>query len=93
MLKVSVIVPVYNAEKYLKKCLDSILMQTLSEFEVICINDGSTDQSEKILQHYVKTDERIQVIEQENQGVSAARNRGIERAQGEYITLLMQMIG
>lgn len=68
--------------------MDSILTQTLTEFEVICINDGSTDQSKEILKQYVQSDSRVQLIEQKNQGASAARNRGIERALGEYIAFV-----
>ena len=88
MLKVSVIVPVYNAEMYLEKCIQSILMQTLSEIEIICIDDGSTDCSNSILQQFVMQDNRVRLIEQKNQGVSAARNQGIEKAQGEFIAFV-----
>lgn len=84
-IKVSVIVPVYNAEKYLASCLDSILHQSLKEIEVICINDGSEDGSLKILEQYALQDKRVHIIDQENQGVSVARNNGIKQAQGEYI--------
>lgn len=84
-LKVSVIIPVYNVEKYLPACLDSVLGQTLREIEVICVNDGSTDKSPEILQEYAKKDSRIIVINQENKGQGAARNRAIEIAKGEYI--------
>ncbi len=78
--KVSVIIPVYNVEKYLRECLDSVVNQTLKEIEIICVNDGSTDKSLEILREYEKKDPRIIVIDQENQGVSAARNAGIEFA-------------
>lgn len=88
MLKVSVIIPVYNAEAYLEKCIRSILMQTLSEIEIICIDDGSTDGSGIILKQFAMEDNRIHLIEQQNQGVSIARNRGIEKAQGEYISFV-----
>lgn len=84
-LKVSVIIPVYNVEKYLPACLDSVLGQTLREIEVICVNDGSTDKSPEILQEYAKKDSRIIVINQENKGLGSARNRAIEIAKGEYI--------
>lgn len=84
-VKVSVIVPVYNCEKYLKDCLDSILGQTLQEIEVICINDGSTDRSGKILEEYAANDTRVTVLSQVNRGLSISRNRGLEDAQGEYI--------
>lgn len=83
--KVSIIVPVYNVEQYLQKCLDSILSQTLSDIEVICVDDGSTDNSLKILYDYQRKDNRIHVVSQENAGPGAARNKGIELSQGEYI--------
>lgn len=85
MPKISVIVPVYNAEKYLARCLDSLLGQTFTDFEVICINDGSVDDSQKILDKYAARDKRFTVINKKNAGVSAARNDGIKRARGEYI--------
>lgn len=88
MLKFSVILTVYNCEKYLKECLDSLINQTFKDFEIICINDGSTDNSVNILEDYAKRDNRIQIHNQENQGVGASRNRGIELAQGEYIQFL-----
>lgn len=85
-IKVSVIIPVYNAEKYLPKCLDSVLNQTLKEIEVICVNDKSPDNCNKILKNYAKKDPRILVINhQENKGTSAARNTGLNAAKGEYI--------
>lgn len=87
-IKVSVIVPVYNAGKYLKQCLDSILNQTFKDFEVICVNDGSTDNSAEILEKYAKQDCRIILISQENAGVSAARNTALDRAQGDYIAFV-----
>lgn len=82
---VSVIVPVYNVECYLERCLDSILSQTYTNLEIILINDGSTDQSSQICDAYVKRDPRIRVIHQRNQGVSAARDVGLENATGEFI--------
>lgn len=85
MTKVSVIVPVYNVEKYLSKCLDSLVNQTLRDLEIICINDGSTDNSLKILRQYASNDSRIIVIDQKNSGTGSARNRGLEVAKGEYI--------
>lgn len=85
MIKVSIIVPIYNVEKYLKRCLDSLVNQTLKDIEFICVNDGSTDDSLDILNEYAKRDERIVVINQENFGQSVARNRGIDVAKGEYI--------
>ncbi len=85
MIKVSVIVPVYNVEKYLEECLDSVCHQTLKDIEIICINDGSKDKSEQILKDYIKKDKRIVLIEQKNQGLSIARNNGIKIAKGQYI--------
>ena len=85
MPKVSVIVPVYNVEKFLPRCLDSIINQTLKDIEIICINDGSPDNSLQILEDYAKKDSRIRIINQENSGPSVSRNKGILMAQGEYI--------
>lgn len=82
---VSVIVPVYNVKPYLQECLDSILQQSYTKMEIILIDDGSTDGSGAICDDYARKDDRIQVIHQQNQGLSAARNRGIERATGEYL--------
>ena len=82
--KISVIVPVYNTERYLAPCLDSILSQTLSEIEVICINDGSPDNSLALLREYEKRDSRVKIINKRNEGVGAARNDGIKAAQGEF---------
>lgn len=82
---VSVIVPVYNVEKYLEQCLNSILGQTYKNLEIIVVDDGSTDSSSKIINEYKKKDSRIVVISQKNQGLSAARNTGIKKAQGDYI--------
>ncbi len=84
-LKVSIIIPVYNSEKYLERCFDSLLMQTLKDIEIICINDGSTDKSLNILKKYGSN---ITIITQENQGQSAARNRGLDIAKGEYIAFV-----
>lgn len=83
--KISVIVPVYNVEKYLRKCLDSIIAQTLKDIEIICVNDGSTDSSLEILSDYAKRDKRITIISQENAGLGAARNTGIRAATGTYL--------
>lgn len=85
MSKVSIIVPVYNVEKYLRKCIDSLINQTLNDIEIICINDGSIDKSLKILKEYKNKDSRIILLNQENSGQSVARNRGIEIAKGEYL--------
>ena len=84
-ISVSIIVPVYNVEQYLERCLDSLINQTLQNIEIICINDGSTDNSLNILKQYIEKDKRIKIINQENRGVSVARNNGIEASQGEYI--------
>lgn len=81
---ISVIVPVYNAENFLKRCLDSILSQTYKEFELILVNDGSKDNSLRILLEYADLDSRIKVIDQENKGVAGARNTGLNAASGEY---------
>ena len=86
--KISIIVPVYNTEKYLEQCLGSLLAQTYKNLEIICVNDGSNDNSKNILEHYKNLDERINVINQENQGQSEARNKGIENATGEWITFV-----
>lgn len=85
---ISIIVPVYNVEEYLKQCLDSILEQTFINYEVILVNDGSTDSSGLICQEYVGKDARIRYFEKENGGLSDARNYGIEQAQGEYLTFV-----
>ncbi len=84
-VKVSIIVPVYNAGRYINKCIESILNQTLTEFEIILVNDGSTDESGKICDDFAELDSKIIVIHKENEGVSAARNTGINYAVGEYI--------
>ena len=86
--KVSVIVPAYNVECYLEKCIDSLLAQSLQEIEIICINDGSTDHTREIIEGKAEKDARITVIHQENQGLSAVRNRGIELARGKYVVFL-----
>ena len=83
--KVSIIIPVYNVENYLEDCLDSIVNQTLRNIEIICINDGSTDNSLEILRKYAKQDSRIKVINQENKGLGATRNVGMTIVNGEYI--------
>ena len=84
----SVIIPVYNVEKYLKECLDSVINQTLPNWEAICVNDGSTDGSATVLKEYAEKDNRIRVITQENRGLSAARNTGINAAAGDYVVFL-----
>ncbi len=85
---ISVIIPVYNVKKYLQRCLDSVIEQTYQNLEVILIDDGSTDHSGKICKEYAKKDVRIHVISQKNQGVGAARNKGLDTAKGEYITFV-----
>ena len=85
MVKISVIMPIYNSEKYLKEAIDSVLNQSFKDFELICINDGSTDNSPEILENYRKKDKRIKIINQKNQGLSAARNKGLKNSNGEYI--------
>ena len=85
MPKISIIVPVYNVEKYLRKCVDSILNQTFKDFELILVDDGSIDTSGKICDEYNLKDNRIKVIHKENGGLSSARNAGLDIAQGEYI--------
>lgn len=84
-IKVSVILPVYNCEKYLCQCLDSLISQTMQDIEIICINDGSTDHSLEILKKYAARDMRIWILDSENQGAGAARNRGIAAACGKYL--------
>ena len=87
-IKLSIVVPVYNVEKYLTKCLDSLINQTYSNLEIICVNDGSKDNSLKILNKYKENDKRIIVIDKKNGGVSSARNAGIDASSGEYITFV-----
>lgn len=86
MVKVSVIIPIYNVEKYLRECIDSVINQTLEDIEIICINDGSTDNSLNILNSY--DDKRIKIINQENKGLSVSRNVGLDNANGEYVCFL-----
>ena len=88
MPKVSIIVPVYNSEKSISRCIDSILAQTFSDLELILVNDGSQDNSGKICDEYAKKDNRIIVIHKDNGGVSSARNVGLEIAKGEYVTFV-----
>lgn len=83
--KISIIVPVYNVEKFLPMCLDSILAQTYDNFELICVDDGSTDNSGKILDDYAGKDERIKVLHQQNKGLVGARNSGADAASGKYL--------
>ena len=85
---VSIIIPVYNCEKYVEKCLDSVIKQSYLKIEIIVIDDGSTDDSFKIVERIACTDGRIVIIQQSNQGVSVARNKGVDRAKGKYFTFL-----
>ena len=85
MVKISVIVPVYNAEQYIRKCLDSIITQTYQNLEIICINDGSQDNTAEILNEYAKADSRIVVIHRQNKGLVSARKEAIKIASGEYV--------
>lgn len=87
-IKISVIIPIYNTEKYLEQCLDSVLNQNFREIELICVNDGSTDLSPQILEKYAQKDERVKVINKKNEGCGPARETGIENAQGEYISFI-----
>ena len=82
---VSIVIPIYNAEKYLKDCLESILKQTYKNYEIIAVNDGSTDKSRSILEKFLKIEKRIKIINLKNSGVSNARNVGIEMSKGDYI--------
>lgn len=85
---VSVVIPVYNAEKYLRACLDSVVAQSLREIEIICVDDGSTDASPAVLAEYAARDPRVRVITQENAGVGPARNAGIRAARGEFVAFI-----
>ena len=88
MKKISIIIPVYNVEKYLERCLDSVLNQSYKNLEIILINDGSTDNSLDICLKYAKKDNRIKLINQNNSGISEVRNKGLEAAKGEYIAFV-----
>ena len=85
---VSIIVPIYNVEQYISKCIESILAQTYRDFELILVDDGSPDMCGTICDEYARTDSRVYVIHQENKGLSAARNAGISLAKGEYISFI-----
>ena len=88
MPTISIIIPVYNVEKYLRRCLDSVLAQTFTDWQAICVNDGSPDNCDKILAEYAARDKRIVVVDKENGGLSDARNVGMKYAAGEYIMFL-----
>lgn len=87
-IKVSVLVPIYNVEKFLPECLDSLINQTLKEIEIICINDGSKDDSLKIIKKYAKKDKRIKIINKKNSGYGDSMNQGLKKATGEYIGIV-----
>ena len=86
--KISIIVPVYKVERYLENCIESIINQTFKDFELILVDDGSPDRCGLICDNYAKKDERIKVIHKKNEGLSAARNSGIQIAKGEYIAFV-----
>ena len=86
--KISVIIPVYNTEKFLHRCIDSILTQTYTDFELLLIDDGSKDSSGSICDEYAEKDSRVRVFHKENGGVSSARNLGLDNAWGEWITFV-----
>ena len=87
-MKVSVIIPIYNVERYLAECLDSLVNQTLEDIEIICVNDGSTDSSKHIIEEYCQKDSRVILVDKENGGVSSARNAGLQKVTGEYIAFV-----
>lgn len=88
MVKVSIVIPVYNVQDYLEECMESVTGQTLEDIEIICINDGSTDDSREILERFQEKDKRILLLDQENRGYGYAMNRGIDAAAGEYIGIV-----
>lgn len=88
MTKISVIVPVYNVQDYLRECLDSIVNQTMSDIEIICVNDGSTDESLSILEEYAKKDDRFVILSKSNSGYGNTINIGMSKAQGEYVIIV-----
>ena len=87
-MKLSIVIPVYNTEEYIRQCIDSVINIKNIETEIIAVNDGSTDRTKDILEEYTENDDRIKVITQENQGASAARNTGIKASTGDYIYFL-----
>ena len=92
-IKISVMIPVYNTSKYLEKCLNSIINQSLKEIEIICVNDGSTDNSLEILREFQEKDNRIIIIDKKNAGVSCARNEALKIVKGEYCLNIDRMTG
>ena len=89
--KVSIVVPIYNVEKYLRQCLDSIIHQTLKDIEIICVDDGSTDASPEIIREYMAKDPRVKVITKPNSGYGNSMNRGFDMAEGNISALWSQM--
>lgn len=87
-IKVSILIPIYNVEKYLRECLESVVNQTLRDIEIICLNDGSTDSSLKIIEEFAKDDERIVIVNKKNSGYGDSMNIGLEKAKGEYIGIV-----
>lgn len=85
---ISIVIPIYNAEKYLEECLNSIKNQTYKNFEVIMVNDGSKDDSETICMNFLRSDSRFRYLKKENAGVSSARNVGLDNVEGDYITFI-----
>ena len=88
LIKVSVVMPIYNAYDYLRPAIDSVLGQTLADIELICVDDGSTDRSLDIIKEYQKSDSRIRILTESNAGPSIARNKGLARARGEFVIFL-----
>ena len=88
MAKVSIVIPIYNVEKYLRQCLDSVVNQTLKDIEIICVNDGSKDSSPDIIREYVAKDSRVKMIDKPNSGYGSSMNRGFDMATGEYIGIV-----
>ena len=86
--KISVIIPVYNQERYIPQCLDSTLSQTLGDIEVVCVDDGSTDGSGAVLDAYAAKDSRVRVVHRENRGVGPTRNEGLAMARGEFVIFM-----
>ena len=84
----SLLVPIYNVERYLRECLDSAVAQTLEDIEIICINDGSTDNSPAIIREYMERDARVKMIDKANSGYGDSMNRGLEMARGKYVGIL-----
>ena len=85
MVEISVIIPVFNSEEFLNRCLDSLLNQSFTDIEIICVDDGSTDNSLKILKSYANKDNRVKVFTQQNNGAGAARNLGLKYVKGKYV--------